>query len=56
MVGTPIGNLAKKFEEVVRGTISEVRQRFERGAPRGEFTLVFAGATAKPASPPSEYA
>jgi 16S rRNA (cytidine1402-2'-O)-methyltransferase len=35
--------LTKKFEELVRGTIGEVREHFLRQAPRGEFTLVFAG-------------
>ena len=35
--------LTKKFEQVVRGTIPEVIEHFEREAPRGEFTLVFAG-------------
>jgi 16S rRNA (cytidine1402-2'-O)-methyltransferase len=35
--------LTKKFEEFVRGSISEVRGHFATHAPRGEFTLVFAG-------------
>jgi 16S rRNA (cytidine1402-2'-O)-methyltransferase len=35
--------LTKKFEEVARGTIVELKTRFEREAPRGEFTLVFSG-------------
>ena len=35
--------LTKKFEEFVRGSISEVREQFARRTPRGEFTLVFAG-------------
>lgn len=35
--------LTKKFEEFVRGTVSEVRAHFAEHAPRGEFTLVFAG-------------
>lgn len=33
--------LTKKFEEVLRGSISELVDRFGREAPRGEFTLVF---------------
>ena len=32
--------LTKKFEEVARGTLTEVLERFERQAPRGEITLV----------------
>ena len=35
--------LTKKFEEIVRGTVSELLDRFRREAPRGEFTLVFGG-------------
>jgi 16S rRNA (cytidine1402-2'-O)-methyltransferase len=35
--------LTKKFEEVVRGSVSELLERFQREAPRGEFTLVFGG-------------
>jgi 16S rRNA (cytidine1402-2'-O)-methyltransferase len=38
--------LTKKFEEFQRGTIGEVREHFEKNEPRGEFTLVIAGATA----------
>jgi 16S rRNA (cytidine1402-2'-O)-methyltransferase len=37
--------LTKKFEEVARGTIGELKARFEREVPRGEFTLVFGGRT-----------
>jgi len=36
--------LTKKYEEIVRGSLSEVRLRFEREDPRGEITLVIAGA------------
>jgi 16S rRNA (cytidine1402-2'-O)-methyltransferase len=32
--------LTKKFEEIVRGSAAEVLERFQRRAPRGEFTLV----------------
>jgi len=35
--------LTKQFEEVVRGSVEEVRDRFTVCAPRGEFTLVLAG-------------
>ena len=35
--------LTKKVEEFMRGTVSEVREHFAAHAPRGEFTLVFAG-------------
>lgn len=36
--------LTKKFEEVVRGTLSEVRAHFAAQPPRGELTLVVEGA------------
>ena len=36
--------LTKQYEEIVRGSISEVRQHFEREEPRGEITLVIGGA------------
>ena len=32
--------LTKKFEEITRGSAAEVLERFQRRAPRGEFTLV----------------
>ncbi len=35
--------LTKKFEEVVRGSIAEVLEHFEKAGCRGEFTLVFGG-------------
>ena len=37
--------LTKRFEEIVRGTTSEVRAHFEQQAPRGEFTILVAGAS-----------
>ncbi len=37
--------LTKKHEEVVRGTLSELAEHFKVNQPRGEFTLVVAGAT-----------
>jgi len=36
--------LTKKFEEVVRGRLSELVEHFTHAEPRGEFTLVVAGA------------
>jgi 16S rRNA (cytidine1402-2'-O)-methyltransferase len=36
--------LTKRFEEIIRGRVDEVRAHFERTPPRGEFTLVVAGA------------
>ncbi len=35
--------LTKKFEEIVRGTLSDVREHFDREEPRGEITLVIGG-------------
>lgn len=36
--------LTKLHEEVVRGTVSEVSEHFQKNPPRGEFTLVIQGA------------
>jgi 16S rRNA (cytidine1402-2'-O)-methyltransferase len=36
--------LTKKFEELVRGSVSSVQAHFDLHEPRGEFTLVIAGA------------
>jgi len=36
--------LTKKFEEVVRGSLSELIAHFSGKAPRGEFTIIVAGA------------
>lgn len=36
--------LTKRYEEVVRGTVDELRARYEPEAPRGECVLVIAGA------------
>ena len=46
--------ITKKFEEIVRGTISEVRAHFAVQAPRGEFTLILAGAEPEVKLPPAE--
>jgi 16S rRNA (cytidine1402-2'-O)-methyltransferase len=35
--------LTKKFEEIARGTVDELLERYGQEVPRGEFTLVFAG-------------
>lgn len=35
--------ISKKFEEVIRGTIGEVREYFDATMPRGEICLVIAG-------------
>lgn len=45
--------LTKLFEEFRRGPIPEVRRHFEQVEPRGEFTLVIAGAPARRGRPPS---
>jgi 16S rRNA (cytidine1402-2'-O)-methyltransferase len=37
--------LTKKFEEIVRGTATEVQRHFASHPPRGEFTLLVAGRT-----------
>lgn len=36
--------LTKLHEEIIRGTVSQVRTHFEHNEPRGEFTLVVSGA------------
>jgi 16S rRNA (cytidine1402-2'-O)-methyltransferase len=36
--------LTKRFEEMARGKLSELRARFSEGKARGEFTIVVAGA------------
>lgn len=36
--------LTKKFEEIIRGTLSEIEEVFQKKKPRGEFTLVIEGA------------
>src|SRR5207244_1487832 len=35
--------LTKRFEEVVRGSVAEVRAHFARTPPRGELTVVVGG-------------
>lgn len=41
--GAVIRELSKKFEEIRRGTISELISSFEEKPPKGEFVLVFEG-------------
>ena len=43
--------LTKLYEEIWRGTISEALMYFEERRPRGEFTLVVAGASAESVRP-----
>jgi len=35
--------LTKKFEETIRGTLTEVIQHFEKHSPKGEFVIVVSG-------------
>jgi 16S rRNA (cytidine1402-2'-O)-methyltransferase len=35
--------LSKKFEETVRGTVTEVIQHYEKQTPKGEFVIVVKG-------------
>ena len=37
--------ITKLHEELVRGTLSEIKRHFETKAPKGEFVLVVAGAS-----------
>jgi 16S rRNA (cytidine1402-2'-O)-methyltransferase len=37
--------LTKVHEEILRGSVKDVRERFSQVSPRGEFTLVIAGAS-----------
>jgi 16S rRNA (cytidine1402-2'-O)-methyltransferase len=46
--------LTKLHEEFFRGTVEEAREHFRTHAPRGEFTLVVAGATEAPAAAPAQ--
>lgn len=46
--GVAARELTKLHQEVVRGTVSELRRRYEGQAPRGEFTLVVSGAKPEP--------
>jgi 16S rRNA (cytidine1402-2'-O)-methyltransferase len=46
--------LTKKFEEIRRGSIADMRAHFAAHAPRGEFVLVVAGADDAEASEPAD--
>ncbi len=39
--------LTKRYEEVIRGHLADIAEHFKLNEPRGEFTLVVAGATDK---------
>ncbi|GAG48334.1 unnamed protein product, partial [marine sediment metagenome] len=39
--------LTKKFEEILRGKVSEIEEILEKKKPRGEFTLVIQGKSYK---------
>jgi 16S rRNA (cytidine1402-2'-O)-methyltransferase len=39
--------ITKKFEETVRGSLSEVAEHFRQHAPKGEFVIVVAGRSTK---------
>jgi 16S rRNA (cytidine1402-2'-O)-methyltransferase len=47
--------LTKMFEEVFRGTLAEAVAHFGKAEPRGEITLVIAGAVASEDSPWDEH-
>jgi 16S rRNA (cytidine1402-2'-O)-methyltransferase len=46
--------LTKRYETFWRGTLAEAIAHFAAEDPRGEFTLVIAGATITPISPPTQ--
>lgn len=45
--GSVAREISKKFEEVVRGSISELVAHFKQKAPKGEFVMVFEGKSSK---------
>lgn len=51
-----VREISKRFEEIVRGSTTEVRDHFREHAPRGEFVLVLAGATESAASAEDSFA
>ena len=48
-----VREITKTFEETIRGTLSELHDRIMTAEPRGEITLIVAGAPATPADPDS---
>jgi 16S rRNA (cytidine1402-2'-O)-methyltransferase len=42
--------ISKKFEQTVRGTVSEVKAHFEANEPKGEFVIVISGKEKEKAS------
>jgi len=46
--------LTKKFEEIARGTLSQLVRHFEEASPRGEAVVLVAGAAPLPARPGGE--
>jgi 16S rRNA (cytidine1402-2'-O)-methyltransferase len=61
-IGTYVGDrrvavvreLTKKFEEVLRGTVSDVMKQMELRTPKGEFVIVVAGAADRDTEPHDE--
>ncbi len=51
-----VRELTKKFEEVIRGTAAEVGEHLQRIPPRGELTVIVAGAPAAAARAPGDAA
>ena len=51
-----VRELTKVHEQVLRGTLAEVGERLAAQGPRGELTLVVAGAPAAPAAPAGAHA
>lgn len=46
--------ISKKFEQTVRGTLSEVIAHFESHPPKGEFVIVVEGATVRKGEPEND--
>ena len=51
--GAIVREITKTFEETIRGTLSELHTRIAAAEPRGEITLIVAGAPASDAAPDS---
>jgi 16S rRNA (cytidine1402-2'-O)-methyltransferase len=48
-----VREITKTFEETIRGTIADLQARIAAAEPRGEITLIVAGAPVRPADPDS---